>query len=214
MKNQANNKQSNKSGYEDVCNKLPLAIGEANLYRDENYMVLDTVLHIVKCTQNNIVVKPTIYEKVTNPCPILNEFSYLLSIIEQYGYMMHYLYDSESKCNLSANKYYNRILDALTKICIIKLINLNQLKEKIDAIKLYKDLEELKQISDEILELKKIRSSDGNIEKLCYVTINETNYTKLQETLTRVNEIDLESELNKIIEQFIIFNEKYSHGEE
>jgi hypothetical protein len=84
--------------------------------------------------------------------------------------MIHYIYKLNEKddtcvkadiCNLQANKYFERILDILIKIFQLypELNNKNNI--------LQKKINECKEISASITQIKKIRSSESNKNKNC-----------------------------------------------
>jgi hypothetical protein len=113
-----------KVDFKDI-QKYSLALAEANKYREENYMLLDTIYHIVTCMQSSIInndqcvlSEPTL----TSICNCLSPNNYILSIIEQFGYLLHKLYQKENNtfitCSIDANKYFERIMKGLEKIKI------------------------------------------------------------------------------------------------
>ena len=171
LTNNTDNKELNNINFIDNLIKL---LAEANLYREENYLLLGTVQHIVKCSQQlknkktidtdtNIIISnsstlPILqkYEKafILDGCKIA-DFTYVLSIIEQYGYMIHNLHHTTiEECNIAANKYFNRILDGLEKI----KNNTDNCNTK------YTDI---KSKSSTLLEIKKLRSSQGDLNTNC-----------------------------------------------
>jgi hypothetical protein len=113
-------------------------LGIANLYRSENYLLTSTIVHVVKIEQGK-------HSNISNTCdPILTKvarcsmsnFSYLLSAIEQLGYMQENL-SLSNECTLPSNKYFGRLLRAINSAEIIKdknkynqLININKELEK------------------------------------------------------------------------------------
>ena len=152
-----------------LANSIALQGAELNLYREENYLTLDTFIHIVKCNQ---ALQPTDNEIQTvvnssdsickgiiaNPnCNNLPIYSYIFSAIENFGFMTHNL-DDTVICNLAANKYFDRILDAFSKILIIT---------NADQIPATTDINKYKMCSKEIIQLKKTRSMQGLQEKDC-----------------------------------------------
>lgn len=152
----------------ELCNSIDefaIKIAKANHYREENYLVIDTILHIVTCIQSNLPqnkIKCNDFFCLYDPCN-LDPTSYIYSIIEQYGFLIHSI--GKDKCNLTANKYYNRILNGFEKI-------INQLVEndKITNIKelLIKNIDE----SNKISCLKNIRSNSNDVETTNCKTYN------------------------------------------
>ena len=156
-----------------VLKDIILKISEANLYRGENYMIHSTILHIVKCSQSKPKKKtskdeqkPVENTELITFCSQLSKFDYYFSIIEQFGYMMHNLKkfkesDKEGdykliECNLSANKYFSRILNALVEIKSLDkdLPNLNITKEVLSD-------------SETISDIKTNRGNKGITTKNC-----------------------------------------------
>lgn len=93
-------------------------LARANLYREENYVLPSTVVHIVRLEQGMVTsVDSGEYDETCGKiltkiarCS-LDRFAYLLSAIEQLGYMQANL-QSET-CTLSAGKYFGRFVRAL-----------------------------------------------------------------------------------------------------
>ena len=100
---------------QDTVGNLFIKLCEANLYREENYILPSTVIHIVKIEQaGNTSVESCpsgeILTRIAN-CS-LDNFAYLLSAVEQLGYMQANL-DNYAKCTIPAIKYFGRCIRAL-----------------------------------------------------------------------------------------------------
>uniref|UniRef100_A0A6C0ED36 Uncharacterized protein n=1 Tax=viral metagenome TaxID=1070528 RepID=A0A6C0ED36_9ZZZZ len=186
------NKKLEFSNYDlqDILIKL----ADSNLYREENYILIDSVIHVVQCLQStdkkedSRINKDSLKQKsmveinnhlfISNPCNDLPIYSYVLSSIEQYSFMIHYL-SGKNKCNLTANKYFNRILDAF-----IKIINIiNPLNKNV----LLKDIINNKEESDKIIALKKCRSAKGISNVSCII-----DKIDLQNQITEIQTTDLD----------------------
>lgn len=93
-----------------------LALCHANIYRNENYILPSTVIHVVRDIQAGSP-KPSQPEtqcssfKVKLASCALGQFTYLCSALEQLGYMHKYM-------NVPAKykKYYSRYMDAMSRI--------------------------------------------------------------------------------------------------
>lgn len=92
-------------------------LATANLYREDNYLLPSTIVHIVKIEQGN--------EIAANRCdPILtkvarcsmNSFGFALSAIEQLGYLQEKDLENNQVCSLETNKYFGRFLRAVCEI--------------------------------------------------------------------------------------------------
>ena len=150
-----------------------LQLAKVNKYREENYMLLDTVYHIVTCMQSSIinndqcVASKTI---VTSICNCLGSNNYILSIIEQFGYLLHKLYQEENNifitCSIDANKYFERIMKGLDKIEIF-----NQKKNSNSEIQLL--YEKIQKIIIAIKKIKEKRSTDLIPSQSCIPNTNE-----------------------------------------
>ncbi len=138
----------------DVNNQLGqvmIKLGKANLFREENYILPSTVIHVVKTEQaklsSNDFCTPIL---ISSANCALNTFTYLLSAIEQLGYLQENLHHGSGKyefCTLKAAKYFGRFVRAIKKglFDIIDLSdiyvpnstfnNLVILSEKLDAEK-------------------------------------------------------------------------------
>jgi hypothetical protein len=116
------------------------AIGEMNIYREESYICVPTIMHIVRVLQENknknisTVKYPVTYpvcinsnKQLEGPICELGNYGYLLGMLEQIGFILrfktHYCeqtttdYD-ENKCSSKMLKYMERYNDAITKIDI------------------------------------------------------------------------------------------------
>lgn len=96
--------------------KVFLALCEANIYRNENYILPSTVIHVVRDIQAKSP-RPT---KYAMECPVfrarlascaLGRFTYLCSALEQLGYMERFAGDAAKQ-----EKYGGRFEDALARI--------------------------------------------------------------------------------------------------
>jgi len=142
-------------------------MAHANVYREENYMLIGTVINIVNCTQ----------DKSTDPTDTLcnlTYYTYILSIIEQFGFMIHYIFKlniigyacvEADICNLQANKYFERILNILIKI--LKMPELNNITNQPEYTLLMTTINKCKETSEFITKIKKERSSQSNKTKDC-----------------------------------------------
>lgn len=91
-----------------------IAEGHANLHREENYILVSTVIHVVKVEQgknNRLNGCRPLFVKLAR-CS-LDVYVYVLSAIEQLGYMQENLNMEKNKCNMAAGKYFGRFLRAL-----------------------------------------------------------------------------------------------------
>jgi len=194
---------------------LSILITKANLYREENYLLFDSIIHIVTCplssknnTDLNIITDIKIDSNnqlfKQNSCDILFIENYILSIIEQFGFMIHNLIDNEDEiCNLTANKYFNRILKALEQI---KIIIHNQIPNSNLELNIFdEDLKKAKKISDNISCLKINRSTNTKTLNItnCYIKNYSTeNYSnELCKFDKTINNIDLIKMFKKLINQ-------------
>jgi hypothetical protein len=104
------------SSPEEKTKAVFLALCHANIYRNENYILPSTVIHVVRDIQAGSP-KPSEPEtqcsafKVKLASCALGTFTYLCSALEQLGYM-HKYQDVPAKYN----KYYNRYKDAMSHI--------------------------------------------------------------------------------------------------
>jgi hypothetical protein len=162
---------------ESLFNKFVLSTAEANIYRDENYILLGTVLHVVSCMQigNNKCEKYECQDKfiTCNPCCTLDNFNLILSAMEQLGYILYkLLYDDEIsdnkfyKCTTVANKYFIRFIEALNKY-EYNTNNINTVQKSINFKKMIANFIDLDDKTSILKKLKDKRSRDGNPELIC-----------------------------------------------
>jgi hypothetical protein len=107
------NDTSDKLG--SLLGKCIVLEGLANLHREENYILVPTVIHVVKVEQgkDNIMTQCKPLRIRVARCS-LSSFVYSLSAIEQLGYMQENLV-LEKTCNMAAGKYFGRLLRALNE---------------------------------------------------------------------------------------------------
>jgi hypothetical protein len=117
-----------KKSIENNMNELILLLSEANLYRQENYVLPTTVIHIVKILQGpkNSYFKRNCkdYIKIDPSCALTEKSIYLLSAIEQLGYMESKLHKENyipENCNLGGTKYFVRLIDSIEKGGILRM---------------------------------------------------------------------------------------------
>ena len=186
------------SEYKGIIDKITLALANSNLYREENYLLIDSVIHIVKCMQdgNSTPIEKDIktYSTFTNlPCDDLNDKKYILSALEQYGFMVHNIHLGTPPiiCNLTINKYYNRILNALSSIMKIN-------DSKYDSNKYKSFIGKLKdaiKISDDLINQKKTRSSTGDTKLVCDPPHNINLFESLNILINSFNEDKIKTNL-------------------
>lgn len=128
-------------------------LAHANLYREENYVLPSTVVHVVRIEQGRVendydTSCGYILTKIAK-CS-LDSFAYLLSAIEQLGYMQANLLDE--MCSLPAGKYFGRFLRALQA----SHISINE--------RAFSAATELAQV---LADEKKARGEHGNIDYRC-----------------------------------------------
>lgn len=91
-----------------------ISLGEANLYREENYILTSTVIYIVKIEQGKDIMKnrcDPLYTSIAN-CS-LGLYTYILSAIEQLGYMLHKEHETGLNCSLGEGKYFGRFIRSI-----------------------------------------------------------------------------------------------------
>jgi hypothetical protein len=146
-----------KNAINNLFSKIIISLSEANLYRNENYILPSTVIHVVRCEQakesgtscNPIILK--------SACCSLSSFIYILSAIEQLGYMLHNLNRYEN-CNLPASKYFGRLVRSIHKASI----NLND-KRIIET----ENMNRLLELSDNLAKIKKEHNNLGITDNTC-----------------------------------------------
>jgi hypothetical protein len=135
----------------DLLGKVMISLSEANLYREENYILPSTVIHVVKCEQARETGNSCAPIILKSACCSLSSFVYTLSAIEQLGYLLHNLEKDKSICNLSAGKYFGRLVRAFTKT---SLGSSEKMKNLLD-------------LANILSILKKDRGDTGNSNKTC-----------------------------------------------
>jgi hypothetical protein len=129
-----------------------IAEGHANLHREENYILVSTVIHVVKVEQGkNNRLNGCKQLFVTLARCSLDTYVYVLSAIEQLGYMQENLNVEKNKCNMAAGKYFGRFLRALRE------------SKKVASNK----LEPLLSIADILAIEKKTRGNAGDKNSSC-----------------------------------------------
>jgi len=141
----------------DYFEKLIESLAVANFYRDENYLLITTFIHVVQILQSKTVYAKHSCDAIFSTFPdcSIGQIGYLCSAIENLGYFEQKLSHGD-KCNIPAVKYAGRIIDALhntIKLIVPKSIN-SELK--INLI-------------DEQLNVKKERGKIGNTDNSCTV---------------------------------------------
>jgi hypothetical protein len=94
-----------------------IKLGEANLYRDENYILIPTVIYVVKIEQGKELEDKKclpLYTTIAN-CT-LGPYNYILSAIEQLGYMQHNSYKLRLNCSIKEGKYFGRFIRSIGHI--------------------------------------------------------------------------------------------------
>jgi hypothetical protein len=123
---------------EGQLEKLVLLLSESNLYRHDNYILIPTIIHIVKIEQEKKTEAGTcdIILSQTAKCT-MSSFSYILSVIEQLGYMQEKLAEAKLDCTLGAGKYFGRIIRGMKEVWTDDKLytNLNLVMNKLDKAK-------------------------------------------------------------------------------
>ena len=135
----------------ELLGNVMISLSEANLYREENYILPSTVIHVVRCEQARETGDSCAPIILKSACCSLSSFIYTLSAIEQLGYLLHNLENDKSICNLSAGKYFGRLVRAFIKTSIGSSEKMKNLLE----------------ISNILAILKKDRGDTGNTNKSC-----------------------------------------------
>lgn len=136
-----------------IFGEIMIQLAKANLYRSENYLIPSTTVQIVKIEQAKAIQSQTcdpILTKIAN-CS-LSQFAYLLSAIEQLGYLQQKLIDYQDQCSLDANKYLGRFLRSLGTLGIVK----HKTRYK-----------QLLEITSELDAVKSERGKTGDLDKIC-----------------------------------------------
>jgi len=135
-----------------------ISLGEANLYREENYILPSTVIHVVRCEQAKENGDSCIPIILKSACCSLSSFVYILSGIEQLGYLLHNLDQDKVTCNIPAGKYFGRLVRSINKASISTSTKLVEEKQSI---------KDLLKLSDSLSKVKKERGDKGNTDKSC-----------------------------------------------
>lgn len=126
--------------------------GLANLHREENYILVPTVIHVVKVEQGKEDVmtqcKPL---KVKVARCSMSAYVYALSAIEQLGYMQENL-GVNKICTMAAGKYFGRLLRALAQSLFENDTQI--LKDDLD-------------LANDLAKEKKLRGNAGIQDVLC-----------------------------------------------
>jgi hypothetical protein len=132
--------------------------GYANLHREENYILPSTVIHVVKIEQGkeDIVQQCKPLRATLARCS-MSDVVYILSAIEQLGYMQENLTKKDKEvCNMPAGKYFGRLMRALKESGIFD----NS-----------KDLPAFLLVAAELAKEKKRRGNAGNKNLSCDVDL-------------------------------------------
>lgn len=135
-------------------------ISESNLYREENYVLVPTVIHIVKIEQGKESKKGTCPPLLTTIAKCsLSKSVYILSMIEQLGYLQEKEAELRLSCSLGGGKYFGRFLRGLQ-------MAVSDVGES--AVMEYKgDFKQLLGLVEDLDKLKKSRGLAGNIDMSC-----------------------------------------------
>jgi hypothetical protein len=142
----------------NLLGQVMISLGEANLYREENYILPSTVIHVVRCEQAKENGDSCIPIILKSACCSLSSFVYILSGIEQLGYLLHNLYQDDVICNIPAGKYFGRLVRSINKASISTSTKLVEEKQSI---------KNLLKLSDSLSNIKKERGDKGNTDKSC-----------------------------------------------
>ena len=142
-----------------------ISLGEANLYRQENYVLTSTVIYIVKIEQGKEIKNnkcDPLYTAIAN-CS-LGLYTYILSAIEQLGYMLHKEHETGLGCSLSEGKYFGRFIRSIghanhSNGILSTMIENPRYRDTLDII-------------SEIESLKKLRGKEGNNDITCPFNYN------------------------------------------
>jgi len=126
---------------DETCN-LMFLIGNSLAYRIESYLCVPTVIHVVRILQaskDNLIKYNTLIPSSyclsvspgNDPFCSLNKFGYLISILEQIGYIYRFYltycinneHKDELKCLKKEKKYMNRYIHAIINITKFKPCN-------------------------------------------------------------------------------------------
>jgi hypothetical protein len=131
------------------------AIGDALIYREESYVCVPTIIHVVRIMQAN----------AENAKAKMGVYGYLISILEQIGYLFRFK-DNPTK----TEKYMSRLTNALSNInikenieaCISNTLEYNNVKKGGNAQKLIKKNKNTKKKIKIIAKLRKLKSKKIN----------------------------------------------------
>jgi hypothetical protein len=149
---------------DDVCKSL--------FYRNENYILPSTVIHVVEIEQSFKIV-PTKEKHIKlsyckpkhniQPICVLNDILYLLSSIEQLGYLQYYLIKHQRSCVLDGMKYLGRFLRAIQ--FAFSYVSRNEFN--IDVFFFENDLEKMQKEFKEEMEYRKQNVEKNDLSVKC-----------------------------------------------
>jgi hypothetical protein len=143
----------------NLFGEVIIALGKANLYRNENYILTSTTTHIVKIEQAKEIATDHCNPLLTKVAKCsLSKYAYVLSAIEQLGYLQYKVISSAKSCSLGANKYFGRFVRAIKEV-----------PELISDIKIYNQCLKITDILD---KEKTKRSEKNNLNQDCTTDIN------------------------------------------
>jgi hypothetical protein len=93
-------------------------LAHANIHRAESYVLPSTAIHVVEFEQKRIGTSTLGLPDswfASNARVGIDSFGFLLSAIEQLGYLEHYHYSSDVECNKKGIKYFGRYVRALVQ---------------------------------------------------------------------------------------------------
>lgn len=150
-----------KQSANSLIGDLIILLGQSNLLREENYVLTTSVIHVVRIEQAGELEK--------NECPAittlmakcsLSPYVYILSAIEQLGYLQQNLATSRRICSLPASKYFGRLVRAIREAAI----GTNSIQ---GILSLNPNFTMLLTKADELAALKKERGDHGNPDIGC-----------------------------------------------
>lgn len=106
----------------DIIGRILIALARANLYREENYVIPSTVIHIVRIEQAKNSDNAANTPDFDGSCDLLltriakcslDSRAYIMSAIEQLGYLQQALAD---KRMITAGKYFGRLVRAISAL--------------------------------------------------------------------------------------------------
>ena len=98
----------------NLLGECVIKLGDANLYKEGNYILSSTVIYIVKIEQGHDLISNNcnpLYTTIAN-CS-LGLYTYILSAIEQLGYMLHINHQNKLVCSLPEGKYFGRFIKSI-----------------------------------------------------------------------------------------------------